>query len=494
MTDPVEVFPSEVLSPLFSLFNNQELQILSSISKSWRNQILTDVIIHRILDLTEIKRNLSEDEIIEIVKRLASLSSYPRNEIRLLLQPFWKTFEKLLTSDTTSDQWSGQMKAIFNKFGSLLSAIASSTKGKLSGLHLSLGSSQAPKGGSAAIFASAILERVFTLAKLMKELDSISLKVPLPVSLDSEGKNGSKRFRIIGDENDGGEASWRFVPFMALIRRTIDFTGFGLTGLGIDLDRFPCLPTGQIDFDAVEKIFKQVNASSSVLRALTLYGLESADVSQHALDIVSKCPNLSSLTLLLKGDPNQQKQLVFTKHSSTSSLVKLNITLYRLNLDWNSSLLLGWIGSRLKILWIDQGGSPAQLPLEALKSILNQNPLLEIVSIQESNISISSIRSTANSLNLPHLKELTLGKFDHVQELVAGASIADLRVLRLYPRCSTGTVQRGSAISHFLPIFECCHKTIEYLWTGDMYAPVLSVPDANAYNQLDDQGKRRWIL
>lgn len=134
-TDPANRLPPHVLSLLFGLFDNQELAILSAVSKGWRTQIQTDVIIQRVEDL--MNENLSEDEAIELVGRNASLSSYPKNEILLGLKPFWESLEEAFESRMgTEPTYEDIMQATSNKYESLMSTIASGTNGMLSSLYL----------------------------------------------------------------------------------------------------------------------------------------------------------------------------------------------------------------------------------------------------------------------------------------------------------------------------------------------------------------------
>lgn len=186
MKDPVETFPSEVLSPLIALFNTKELAILSAVCRFWRIQIQTDIIINRILDLTGLGRDLSQDQTIQLVKRLASLSSFPKNQIRLPLKPFWETVEEALKKENGP----AFVQSTSVKFASLLSAITLATNRELSELQL-LGPVGKSKDSLAFAVAEAIIEGVFALKRSMKILD----KGLCPYLWNFKGRRISSCFR-----------------------------------------------------------------------------------------------------------------------------------------------------------------------------------------------------------------------------------------------------------------------------------------------------------
>lgn len=78
----LKLLPSEIITYTFCQLSTAQIALSACVSTTWRRQIQSDLILHFVIDLTGLKKRLTELEAIKLVSRLASPST---REVRLNL-------------------------------------------------------------------------------------------------------------------------------------------------------------------------------------------------------------------------------------------------------------------------------------------------------------------------------------------------------------------------------------------------------------------------
>lgn len=304
--DPFKTLPLEALVLLFSLLSTREIAICTSVSKRWRNLIQVDAVINRVIDLVEFRDQLTEEEIIDLIIKLAQLSSHPQREIHLHLQPFWKSMLS----------WFHDLKVLTaprairgaRKYTTLISALSLATQNQLKKVYFVIEEnyfsfSQRKKLVSQ-IVSQIIIEGALDLFQVCPNLKELHLRLPFPFSLTS----GDFDSKICSISQTNRHAQIMFcVPStcLALIRDITDSTGYGLTTLSLSTKVFQTpqtepFPLGDPDLlSEVAHVLSTIELSRLTLKELNLrIGLDLV-LLQQAFSLVTNCPNLSFLLLEL---------------------------------------------------------------------------------------------------------------------------------------------------------------------------------------------------
>lgn len=208
MLDPLIKLPREVSTIIFSFFTTPQLANFEKVSKSRRNEIILDALLHKTLDLTSLKRPLEPLELIQLFDRLSRLHSLPGREIRLDLSSFWPDFR----GRSYHNPWNiSRLVGTVPYRQALLTTTWLATKGSLGKLLLVI-----EKGAEFNIlhldFVITLLEEGVELDRMMDHLGAMELEAEgFPIHLESGDET---KFKLTSAEpfENSRVIWWPFYP------------------------------------------------------------------------------------------------------------------------------------------------------------------------------------------------------------------------------------------------------------------------------------------
>lgn len=307
--DPIRL-PSELTSPLFALLHTKQIAKCTAVLKEWRNTLLTDPIANRVLDLTDTKKTLTGLETIQLVNRLASLSSHPLKEIHLDISKFTNSLVHRAASQPGSSI-GDLMRGTNYSFPSLISTISSATKGKLGKLSLEIHSYGSARVTSAPLIL-AIIETTLMILDNSEDLREIQFSIPAisAFSLVSKGLAGDQmkpRIALIeGSSSDGSNHQSSFSECNQVIQAINKFTGGQLESLVLPHERVRETANRSDQLTAVRSLFGRIRESRNTLTSLSLGVLVThgdftltpqPGLFLETWNFVKDCPSLERLKL-----------------------------------------------------------------------------------------------------------------------------------------------------------------------------------------------------
>jgi len=271
--------------------------------------------------------------------------------------------------------------------------------------------------------ALALLQGVWNLSDLTRDLKEITIETSFPVSFDSGlDERGSRRFIMVNDEQVP-ELRGNAFQCLRVIKDITEFTGARLNTLIFSSELIISLEDedGPIDpqdprLGHLRQLFREIKLSCDSLKSLDVK-VDVKTVPMKGLDLVFSCPILSTLKLgivsrLEDAENPENFELEFPKDpSSPSRLVSLDLLFEKAELNWDSPSLLARIGTRLTSFNLSCGkeGEQSTIPITSLPSILDSNPSLETIKFQHLSVTESESSSpTPTKLFLPNLNSIQL--------------------------------------------------------------------------------------
>lgn len=361
MVDPIVIISPELVTHLFSPLSTSQLTLLGRVSRGWRVTIQNDSVLNRVIDLVNLDRPLSELETTEVVQRLALLSTHPKNEIYVSLDPFLERFLKTLDAKNASVQsFDDLMQATSNQYLNLIDAIFLGTRGSLHKLILEVGNELGSQGKSA-IFGKTFIDGGWELVSKMDNLKELVFKIPFPISLESVGEDG-KRFQITQERFRDGYQRFTDQYCKTILRKVIEFTGKGLTQFGFKTSSFIQRRNVRIftqedrdQLDGFTNFLDYLKEFKSTLKKLEVDCYGDAPL-ELVFDLAITCQALQSFHLDHRHHSLQPLKLSsFQKVASPSAFKALALTLGNVKLDFESPSLLYWIGTSLEHFKLDLG-------------------------------------------------------------------------------------------------------------------------------------------
>lgn len=89
LSDPLLAFPQELSFQVLFCLSPSGIANSSSISRSWRSVILSNSVLHQVLDLSSFKEDSNSSDILRRFNRLPALSSHRLVTVSLDLSAFW---------------------------------------------------------------------------------------------------------------------------------------------------------------------------------------------------------------------------------------------------------------------------------------------------------------------------------------------------------------------------------------------------------------------
>lgn len=415
MVDPLIKFDPETVVKIFSLLSNPDIAISASTSRGWRNQILTDPIINKVIDLSGL--SLNEEKTIELVNHLVSLSSHEDRkvgkEIHLDLSPFW---DKLFPHDEGS--WTVPvMKMSFN-YSALLDAISSSTKGQLSKICLQINEREVDQ----LVMYSQVEELVIKSTNILDDpfLKEIHWSTPFRFTAVSKGQ---KVFSI--NQTERSSNSYCIFNYKSFLQSMNAFTSGGLIKLIINVSDLFNPNYGEEFKGFCDEVWR----SKSTLEELRM--TFSPIVAPHMFDLVEGMDRLSSLRLKVERTTGRGFQVVPPRGCSSFHLKKLVLELSSCpnEMGW----IMDWVGKTLETLQLSLSTMPSlsRLPASVIAAIIENSSSLKHLHLEQISIpnDFSSSTYTPNLSNLESLYLNSLNLFGY--QFFSNCSMPKLQTLSL---------------------------------------------------------------
>lgn len=379
MADPISKLPKEMIVKLFSLLTTPEIARSAATSREWRSQILPDPLINHVLDFGYLRKRLSEDEILEIVPRLAQVSTHENveigKEIILDLTAFWKRFGEYIESSGSGFNFEGLMRFTEWKYVRLITAISLTTKGKLRKLVLTSVpdfSSQWCKNSG--LLGSLLLHTADLWGSPRGNLPKqLVFSVPFPLTLRSRGE------KVVLEVYDTSEGSsfYRSSQCTEFLQDVFQLTKSGLQTLAINLTSFTDLQSiTELSMPDIHRLDQTLQKSKDTMEELTITFF--SDLSPFFFNSVVNFPSLSHLTIAsFQRNPQFPVHYKFPRSSPSFNLKNLQIG--PLGADFGDpGWLVDWISDSLQVLGFSThlDDPPLIISASSFTSILQAAPSL----------------------------------------------------------------------------------------------------------------------
>lgn len=417
MVDPIESLPFEVIVQIFSLLSTPDISISASTNKKWRNVVLTDPVINKVIDLKDLR--LSEDEIIRLVRRLFSISTHPEQNVKralhLNLDSFWRVFLDFYKVNDQPLSALSLMKETDSKYVELIEEI-SSTRNRLTKLFIHI-NKEMSLGNRNSFLTGSIIDTLWHLDSSEKSLiNEVRFSIPFPISVQAERKDqDGKTAKLFSIGNvckeplDDYSKNFDSVTCKYVLQDAVTFTaGGGLIELTLNMTRFATHLSPVQNREDDRSLFLEIEKSRETLECLNL----KFDSMRSLSDVFDLIVNLPSLTLLEFSLASEEENLWLDspvpKQTPVFHLGSLQIWSWESEtekLDW----LVDWVGPDLKefTLYLSSNPLRSRFSEVTLSSIL-KTCNLSLTELILGQLSLSNCSDTPLARDFPNLEYLSI--------------------------------------------------------------------------------------
>lgn len=435
-------------------------------------QLGTDPHINRVVDLTELKRELSIKETMDLILRLASTTTDSSKaigkEICINVDCFWeafKTYLKRLQLSGPRFNFDDLMKATDWEWLKLVGILSSATQGKLVKItfksHTNLWSDYQCVDGM-----GEVLVQTARLLKSRKNsyFREIEWQVPFPVSLESKGtEKDASAFSL--KAATGPPLNYDIESCMELLQGVVKFTEIGLTKLDVDLSDFTDFKSPYEDQEVraqedIKELYQEILKSKESLKELRL-NFASYTLPEEIFDgLLAKLRNLSSLRLEFD-ERSPGYRLQAPKKLPSFSLRNFSFKSTIAGVD-QSDWLVKFAGNQLESLDIHLC-LRSRIPESVISEILNVNSSLKHLALKD--LSIVDHSNEASIGILPNLVSLELNNLNLLgYKLVSNYSMPNLLHTTFFispKRIFLAEEERSAATCHLATILRNSSASLE---------------------------------
>lgn len=330
MVDPIESLPFETIVQIFRQLSTPDVAISASTSRNWRNKLLSDPDINKVIDMSKLTESLEQDELIDLVHRLLSNSTHESRqvsrELHLSIDSFWYDFSSSKDDSDLED----------DNFFILFDVISSAAQGKLGKIFLITDPDLSTwEGHTLNHVGNAILRAALILKT--PTLKQVHFSVPFPLSVETSSASDlifSVQRKV--DENVDPALEYDVDSCRTFLEGIFDLTGGRIKSLKLDL--LPCLGIeADNEQDGPRTLYQELSKSSSTMEKLEMR--VDGNAAGQIFELVAGFSNLSHLELEIPNSREDDGDLGgITFISAPKRLPSFRLVYFGLDTCWKREL------------------------------------------------------------------------------------------------------------------------------------------------------------